>query len=50
MLVMKALSQDVTHLAFVPLAKEAARRLPAGKRVARRGNQSLRLIRVDKSG
>jgi len=30
MLVMKALSQDVTHLAFVPLAEEAARRSPAG--------------------
>ncbi|MGA3678440.1 hypothetical protein, partial [Lysinibacillus agricola] len=26
----KALSQDVTHLAFVPLAEEAARRSPAG--------------------
>ncbi|MGE7940762.1 hypothetical protein ACQKNB_01630 [Lysinibacillus xylanilyticus] len=31
MLVTKALSQDVTHLAFVPLAEEAARRSPAGK-------------------
>jgi len=52
MLVTKALSQDVTHLAFVPLAEEAARRSPAGslvceseasatKRVARSGNQSL---------
>ena len=53
MLVTKALSQDVTHLAFVPLAEEAARRSPAGslalcesvatattKRVARNGNQS----------
>ncbi|MBG9455119.1 hypothetical protein ABE61_13895 [Lysinibacillus sphaericus] len=30
MLVTKALSQDVTHLAFVPLAEEAARRSPAG--------------------
>jgi len=29
MLVTKALSQDVTHLAFVPLAKEEARRSPA---------------------
>jgi len=28
MLVTEALSQDVTHLAFVPLAKEAARRSP----------------------
>ncbi|MGE7915775.1 hypothetical protein [Lysinibacillus xylanilyticus] len=30
MLVTKALSQDVTHLAFVPSAEEAARRSPAG--------------------
>jgi len=30
MLVTKALSQDVTHLAFVPIAKEMARRSPAG--------------------
>jgi hypothetical protein len=30
MLVTKALSQDVTHLAFVPLAEEAARRSPTG--------------------
>ncbi|MGA3674050.1 hypothetical protein [Lysinibacillus xylanilyticus] len=43
MLVTKALSQDVTHLAFVPLAEEAARRSPAGKRVARSGNQSLQI-------
>ncbi|MGE7916060.1 hypothetical protein [Lysinibacillus xylanilyticus] len=53
MLVTKALSQDVTLLAFVPLAEEAALRSPAGslalreseasatKRVARSGNQSL---------
>ncbi|MGY3185903.1 hypothetical protein [Lysinibacillus sp. TE18511] len=38
MLVTKALSQDVTHLAFVPLAEEAARRSPTGKRVAWNGN------------
>ncbi|WP_175401773.1 MULTISPECIES: hypothetical protein [Lysinibacillus] len=55
MLVTKALSQDVTNLAFVPLAEEAARRSPAGslalreseasatKRVARSGNQSLQI-------
>jgi len=30
MLVTKTLSQDVTHLAFVPLAEEAARRSPTG--------------------
>ncbi|WP_161804490.1 hypothetical protein [Lysinibacillus xylanilyticus] len=30
MLVTKALSQDVTHLAFVPLAEEAAQRYPPG--------------------
>ncbi|MGA3675473.1 hypothetical protein ACPCXF_10350 [Lysinibacillus agricola] len=41
MLVTKALSQDVTNLAFVPLAE--ARRSPAGKRVARSGNQSLQI-------
>jgi len=52
MLVTKALSQDVTHLAFVPLAEEAARRPPTGsfalreseasatKRVAWNGNHS----------
>ncbi|MGY3187778.1 hypothetical protein [Lysinibacillus sp. TE18511] len=39
MLVTKALSQDVTYLAFVPLAEEAARRSPTGKRVAWNGNQ-----------
>jgi len=38
MLVTKALSQDVTYLAFVPLAEEAARRSPTGKRVAWNGN------------
>ncbi|MGA3674898.1 hypothetical protein [Lysinibacillus agricola] len=50
MLVTKALSQDVTHLAFVPSAEEAARRSPTGsfalceseatatKRVAWNGN------------
>ncbi|MGE7915763.1 hypothetical protein [Lysinibacillus xylanilyticus] len=43
MLVTKALSQDVTHLAFVPSAEEAARRSPVGKRVARSGNQPLRI-------
>ncbi|WP_374965353.1 hypothetical protein [Lysinibacillus sp. RS5] len=32
MLVTKALSQDVTNLAFVPLASEAAHRTPPGKR------------------
>jgi len=41
MLVTKALSQDVTHLAFVPLAEEAARRSPTGKRVAWNGNHPL---------
>ncbi|MGY3187759.1 hypothetical protein [Lysinibacillus sp. TE18511] len=30
MLVTKALSQDVTNLAFVPLASEAAHRTPPG--------------------
>ncbi|MFJ6208347.1 hypothetical protein [Lysinibacillus sp. NPDC092081] len=76
MLVMKALSQDVTHLAFVPLAEEAsatnvfcakAKRqqqmfsvrkrsvsnkcflceseASATKRVARSGNQPLRLYK-----
>ncbi|MFJ8087001.1 hypothetical protein ACIQ7N_02145 [Lysinibacillus sp. NPDC095746] len=49
MLVTKALSQDVTHLAFVPLAKEAARRSPAGKRVARSGNQPFLSLELDKN-
>ncbi|KOS64070.1 hypothetical protein AN161_05755 [Lysinibacillus sp. FJAT-14222] len=60
MLVTKALSQDVTHLAFVPLAEEAARRSPTGsfalceseasatKRVAWNGNHPhLRLYNID---
>jgi len=40
MLVTKALSQDVTHLAFVPLAEEAARRSPAGSLALRESEAS----------
>ena len=40
MLVTKALSQDVTHLAFVPLAEEAARRSPAGSFALRESEAS----------
>ncbi|WP_375199307.1 hypothetical protein [Bacillus sp. RS11] len=45
MLVTKVLSQDVTLLAFVPLAEEAARRSLEGKRVARSGNQPIRMYK-----
>ncbi|WP_223552781.1 hypothetical protein, partial [Lysinibacillus sphaericus] len=40
MLVTKALSQDVTHLAFVPLVEEAARRSPAGSFALRESEAS----------
>jgi len=40
MLVTKALSQDVTHLAFVPLAEEAARRSPTGSFALRESEAS----------
>ncbi|MGE7940450.1 hypothetical protein ACQKNB_00015 [Lysinibacillus xylanilyticus] len=40
MLVTKALSQDVTHLAFVPLAEEAARRSAAGSLALRESEAS----------
>jgi len=40
MLVTKALSQDVTHLAFVPLAEEAARRSPTGSSALRESEAS----------
>ncbi|MGA3677485.1 hypothetical protein ACPCXF_20690 [Lysinibacillus agricola] len=40
MLVTKALSQDVTNLAFVPLAEEAARRSPAGSLALRESEAS----------
>ncbi|MGE7673403.1 hypothetical protein ACQKMV_07440 [Lysinibacillus sp. NPDC094403] len=40
MLVTKALSQDVTHLAFVPLAEEAARRSLTGSFALRESEAS----------
>ncbi|MGA3673579.1 hypothetical protein ACPCXF_00710 [Lysinibacillus agricola] len=40
MLVTKALSQDVTHLAFVPLKEEAARRSPTGSFALRESEAS----------
>ncbi|WP_139114373.1 MULTISPECIES: hypothetical protein [Lysinibacillus] len=40
MLVTKALSQDVTHLAFVPLVEEAARRSPTGSLALRESEAS----------
>ncbi|MBG9454307.1 hypothetical protein ABE61_09600 [Lysinibacillus sphaericus] len=40
MLVTKALSQDVTHLAFVPSAEEAARRSPTGSSALRESEAS----------
>jgi len=40
MLVTKELSQDVTHLAFVPFAQEAARRSPTGSSALRESEAS----------
>ncbi|MGY3187736.1 hypothetical protein [Lysinibacillus sp. TE18511] len=40
MLVTKALSQDVTNLAFVPLASEAAHRTPLGSSALRESEAS----------
>ncbi|MGE7942723.1 hypothetical protein ACQKNB_11610 [Lysinibacillus xylanilyticus] len=44
MLVTKALSKEMTHLAFVPLAKEAARRSPVAE------IRALKSIKVGKNG
>ncbi|MGE7917201.1 hypothetical protein, partial [Lysinibacillus xylanilyticus] len=46
----KALSQDVTHLAFVPLAEEAARRSPTGSSALRESEASATNVLTVRKG